>query len=118
MLSVVEGSRRATQRRSQDHSGELVVEAAADGAADQIEDEGDHALGELQNDVADKPIADDDIGRAGGRIPSLHVADEVEAARGEQGIGFLDQPIALAGFLAVAEEADAGTLRMPNTLSM
>ena len=88
--SVVEGLRRATQRRSQDHSGELVVEAAADGAADQVENEGDHALGELQNDVADKPIADDDIGSAGGRVPSLHVANEVQAACGEQWVGFLD----------------------------
>ena len=92
------------------------MEAAADGAADEVKNEGDHSLGELQNDVADKPIADDDIGGAGRGIPSLHVADEVQAARGEQGVGFLDQPIALAGFLTIAEEAHARAMQAKHAL--
>ena len=69
-------------------------------------------LVELEHDVADEAVTDDDVevagvAAAGGQVPALDVADEVEAGRLQHRVGFLGDRVALLGFLADAQQAAA-----------
>ena len=67
-----------------------------------------HALGGLEDDVADEAVADSDIELAAENIMAFHVADEVHAALLQVGVGGAGELVALVFLGADADDADSG----------
>ena len=66
------------------------------------------ALEELHDDVADRGVADDDVGGVVRQVPALDVADEAQVLAAQQGRRLLDALLALARLLADGQQRDGG----------
>ena len=97
---VVEAFRESAELGVGELATELVLKEGGGRATE--------GFGELEEDVADEAIADDHVGLISEDVGAFDVADEVESAFPEDGVGFLDLTVALALLLADAEEADGG----------
>src|SRR4030042_4524216 len=81
-----------------------------------VHDEVGHPLHRLDDDVAGEAIGDYDVGDVGGNVAPLHVADEVEAALGEQGVGSLGQGAPFRLFFADVQQGNLGPVHLPHPL--
>ena len=87
--------------------GQLALGRIHQAALNQAEDHGDHALGVLEQHVADKAIRRDDVRLARQRIARLDIADKVERLRlFHQRVGRLCLLVALGRLHADVQQAD------------
>jgi len=66
------------------------------------------ASDQFENDVADEPVADDDVGLAAHHIAALDIPDEIERGLGQELERFLGKLVALGLLFADGKEADLG----------
>src|SRR5437660_2136207 len=89
---------QATQRRDR---------VPLDGITDAAEEELGGAFSRLDHHIAGKAIADDHVRLVLEDVVALDVADEIDpGCRPQKGLGRLDQLVALARLLTVAQQAD------------
>ena len=106
---LVEGRPEGQARRG-------VPGPALDGRPKLVHDEVRHPLHRLDDDVAGEAVGDDDVGDVRGDMLPLYVADEVEVALGQQGVGLLGQRTPLRLLFADVQQRHPGPFHLPRPL--
>src|SRR6187431_502300 len=119
VFGVIELPAEAAERRLQQQPTSARTQIMMDLPAKNHRQELDHALRELEDDVAGEAVADHDIGSSAKDVAALHVADEVEPRLlREQRVTRLSKFVPLRAFLADVQEADPRLLPAENVLGV
>ena len=100
---LLERLERAAGQRAAHHPHRVGFDFVLEQAADRFAD----ALAGFQNDVADEPVADDDVHAVVEQIKTLAVAHEIEIQLRAQFRGGPGEIVALGFLRAIAQHADA-----------
>jgi len=99
-----------TRQHRQRHDSEQLGEPrAAEFLAQHLTDHLGQSFGALERHVADKAVADNDVGRALEDVVAFNVAEEVEIGGAQQLTGLLNDLVALDDFFANVEQTDRWT---------
>ena len=107
IFAVVEAAAELVEGAAGEQRAHLGGHGAGKRLAQHFAHKAAYALAGFERHVADKAVADDDVGQAAEDVAALHVADEADGQRLEQRKGLAGEVVALGLFFADGEQADA-----------